>query len=78
MRVDAGKLVGQDKIGVAVGKCVNQYQVAKHFELAITDNTLTFTRKAGHIAAEAALDGLYVILETAVDGFLPLVTPHGH
>jgi transposase len=61
VRVDAGKLVGQDKIGVAVGKVVNQYKVAKHFELTITDDSFTFTRLADSIAAEAALDGLYII-----------------
>ena len=61
VRVDAARLVGKDKIGLAVGKCVNQYQVAKHFELLITDNAFTFARKAGPIAAEAALDGLYII-----------------
>ena len=61
VRVDAGKLVGKDKIGVAVGKVVNQYKVAKHFELAITDDSFTFTRLADNIAAEAALDGLYII-----------------
>ena len=61
VRVDAGKLVGKDKIGVAVGKVVNQYKVAKHFELAIDDHSFTFTRLADRIAAEAALDGLYVI-----------------
>ena len=55
LRVDAARLVGKDKIGVAVGKCVNQYQVAKHFELVITDNAFTFARKAGPIAAEAAM-----------------------
>jgi transposase len=60
-RVDAAKLVGEDKIGVAVGKVVNQYKVAKHFELTITDNSFTFTRLAQNIAAEAALDGLYII-----------------
>jgi transposase len=32
-RVAAAKLVGADKIGVAVGKVVNRYKVAKHFEL---------------------------------------------
>ncbi|OGB76185.1 MAG: hypothetical protein A2496_15925, partial [Burkholderiales bacterium RIFOXYC12_FULL_60_6] len=58
-RVDAAKLAGEDKIGVAVGKVVNQYKVAKHFELTITDNSFTFTRLADSIAAEAALDGLY-------------------
>ena len=60
-RVDAGKLVGQDKIGVTVGKVVNTYKVAKHFELFITDNSFTFARLGDSIAAEAALDGLYII-----------------
>ena len=61
VRVDAAKLVGQDKIGLAVGKVVNQYKVAKHFEVLITDDSFTFTRLADSIAAEAALDGLYII-----------------
>ncbi|MHB8947643.1 MAG: IS1634 family transposase, partial [Rhodoferax sp.] len=61
VRVDATKLAGEDKIGVAVGKVVNQYKVAKHFELTITDNSFAFTRLAESIAAEAALDGLYII-----------------
>ena len=60
-RVDAGKLSGQDKIGVQVGRVVNQYKVAKHVELAIGDTTFTFARKPDSIAAEAALDGLYII-----------------
>jgi DDE family transposase len=60
-RVDAGKLAGADEIGLRVGKVVNQYKVAKHFELVIGDNTFAFSRKRGAIAAEAALDGLYII-----------------
>jgi len=60
-RVAAGKLLGKDKIGVAVGKVVNQYKVAKHFELTITDDALTFAHLAQNISAEAALDGLYII-----------------
>ena len=60
-RVDAGKLVGADKIGVAVGKVVNQYKVAKHFELTIQAKVFGFARKHEAIAAEAALDGLYLI-----------------
>ena len=60
-RVAAGTLAGADKIGVAVGKVVNRYKVTKHFELTITDDSLTFTRKIESIAAEAALDGLYII-----------------
>jgi transposase len=60
-RVDAGKLAGQDEIGLRVGKVVNQYKVAKHFELTIEDNSFTFVRKSEAIAAEAALDGIYII-----------------
>jgi len=65
-RVDAGKLKGADAIGLRVGKVVNQYKVAKHFELAIGDHSFTFVRKRDAIAAEAALDGIYII-RTSVD-----------
>ena len=65
-RVDAGRLKGADAIGLRVGKVVNQYKVAKHFELAIGDQSLTFARKHDAIAAEAALDGIYII-RTSVD-----------
>ena len=60
-RVDAAKLAGADEIGLRVGRVVNQYKVAKHFELAIGDKTFTFVRKRDSIAAEAALDGIYII-----------------
>jgi transposase len=60
-RVDAGKLSGRDQIGLRVGKLLNQYKVAKHFELAIGEHTFSFARKLDAIAAEAALDGIYII-----------------
>jgi transposase len=60
-RVAAGKLVGSDEIGVRVGKVINQYKVAKHFELTIEDHAFTFARKSDAIAAETALDGIYII-----------------
>jgi len=60
-RVAAGRLRGADKIGVAVGKLIDKYKMAKHFDLAITDNSLTITRRVEQITAEAALDGIYVI-----------------
>ena len=60
-RVHAGKLQGADAIGLRVGRIINQYKVAKHFELTITDIALSWTRKLEDIAAEAALDGLYII-----------------
>ena len=60
-RVQAGKMKGQDLIGVRVGKVVNRHKVAKHFVLAIEDHGFRFERDAQSIAAEAALDGLYII-----------------
>jgi transposase len=60
-RVDAGKLTGQDAIGVRVGKCINQYKVAKHFDLTIAHTELSWARKHHSIAAEAALDGVYIV-----------------
>ena len=60
-RVAAGKLAGADAIGVAVGKLINQYKVAKHFELVIGERAFSFERKHAGIAAEAALDGIYII-----------------
>jgi transposase len=54
-------LRGKDQIGLAVGAVVGKYKMAKHFELAIEDASFAFHRKQAEIAAEAALDGLYVI-----------------
>jgi transposase len=60
-RVTAGKLTGQDQIGVRVGQVINQYKVAKHFALTIDATAFTYQRQPESIAAEAALDGLYII-----------------
>ncbi len=53
------------EIGLAVGEVVNAKKMAKHFALDIRDGHFTWTRKADQIAAEAKLDGIYVI-RTAV------------
>jgi transposase len=66
-RVQAGRLAGAAKIGVEVGKVINKYKAGKHFDVAITDDSLTVTRKQAQIDAEAALDGIYV-LRTPVTG----------
>jgi hypothetical protein len=59
--VAAGRLAGADRIGVKVGKIIDKYKMAKHFSLDITDTSLAITRRAEQIAAEAALDGIYVL-----------------
>ena len=59
--VIAGRLDGRDMIGVRVGKVIGKYKVGKHFDLDIKDGAFDFAVNAERVAAEAALDGLYVI-----------------
>ena len=56
-----GKIAGAAKIGVRVGKVINKHKVAKHFDLDIKDGSFAFSINAERVAAEAALNGLYVI-----------------
>jgi hypothetical protein len=60
-RVAAGRLSGAAAIGEALGRVIDKYKVGKHFHRAITDTSLTVVRKHDQIAAEAALDGIYVL-----------------
>lgn len=60
-RVASGTLCGADQIGMAVGPALKRYRVGKHFQVQITEGSLTYTRKAEQISAEAALDGFYVL-----------------
>ena len=59
--VAAGRLPGRANIGVRVGKAIGKYKVGKHFDLNIQDAAFAFSVNAERVAAEAALDGLYVI-----------------
>jgi hypothetical protein len=68
--VAAGRLTGADRIGVKVGKVIDTYKMAKHFDVAITDTTLTVTRNTEQITAEAALDGIYILRTTIPPGEL--------
>jgi Transposase DDE domain len=54
-------LRGADRIGLAVGAVLGRRKVAKHFHITITDDDLGFVRDEAQIAAEAALDGIYVL-----------------
>jgi hypothetical protein len=60
-RVQAGRLAGAGKIGIETGKAINKYKTGKHFDVAITDDSLAITRRQAQIDEEAALDGIYVI-----------------
>ncbi|WP_366511405.1 IS1634 family transposase, partial [Moorena sp. SIO4A1] len=54
-------LKGAEQIGIRVGKVINKYRVGKFFELEITNNSFSYSRKPQDLKVAAALDGLYVI-----------------
>src|SRR6516225_6709415 len=63
-------LRGKDKIALAIGRVVDKYKMAKHFDLNITDDRFTFARNTTKISAEAALDGVYVVRTTVTEAVL--------
>jgi hypothetical protein len=66
VRRQSWPLRGKDKIALRVGKVINHYKMAKHFVLEIEGDVFSFRRDEAKIAAEAALDGIYV-LRTSLD-----------
>ena len=54
-------LHGAAAIGQAVGAVLGRRHMAKHFQIGITDDTFSFAQNPLSIAAEAALDGIYVV-----------------
>src|SRR5215211_6472167 len=54
-------LRSREAIALAAGAVLNRHKVAKHFKLTITDDAFRFSRNTTAIAAEAALDGFYVV-----------------
>jgi hypothetical protein len=65
--VAAGRLQGIDRIGVRVGKVIARHKVGKHFDLEIGERSFAFCVSEARVAAEAALDGLYVIRTSVGD-----------
>jgi hypothetical protein len=68
-------LRGAAAIGQAVGAVLGLRDMAKHFQISITDDTFSFAQNPLSIAAEAALDGIYVV-RTKPAG-RTLQCPHG-
>ncbi len=54
-------LRGKDKIALRVGRVINRRKVAKHFVVEIGEESFSFRKDEQKIAAEAALDGIYVL-----------------
>lgn len=62
-RVQRGRQPLRDaaEIGKALGALFGRRKVTKHFITTITDDRFSFARNHAAIAAEAALDGIYVL-----------------
>jgi DDE family transposase len=54
-------LRGTDKIAVRVDRVLNRRKVARHFTTEITGDSIRYARNQDSIAAEARLDGIYVL-----------------
>jgi len=59
--VERGRLRSAAAIGLRAGRVIDARKMAKHFDLSIADGIFGYRRRTGAIAAEAALDGLYVV-----------------
>ena len=59
--VERGRLQTAAAIGLRAGRVVDARKMAKHFELDIAEGHFAYGRREAAIAAEAALDGLYVV-----------------
>jgi hypothetical protein len=59
--VERGRLRSAAAIGLRAGRAVDAKKMAKHFELEVADGVFAYRRRTDAIAAEAALDGLYVV-----------------
>ena len=65
--ITRGYLKDKDKIGIRVGRVINQYKMAKHFKLEIAENQFSFAIDEKKVSEEAALDGIYVIRTSLAD-----------
>ena len=80
--VRSGRLKGRAAIDRRVGRDVNRRKVGKHLEVDVADGGIAWRRREDRIAAEARLDGVYVIrtslgpeamgTEAAVDAYKSL------
>jgi len=55
------KPLAASAIGLKAGKILERHKVGKHYQLTIGEGTFQWTRRDEAIAAEAKLDGIYVI-----------------
>ena len=66
-RREQQRLKGKEKVAVRADRALRRQMVGKHFEITVTDEGLSRKRNEASIAAEIALDGIYM-LHTNVAG----------
>jgi hypothetical protein len=54
-RVRAGRLAGAVRIGVEADKIIGKYKMARHFDVTITDESLTIVRRQATRSPRAAV-----------------------
>jgi Transposase DDE domain len=67
---DRRPLRGNDKIAVRADRVLKRRKVARHFTVEITDDSIRYARDQDSIAAEAKLDGIYVLRTSVAAGDL--------
>lgn len=72
-RVVAGRLKEAGKIGVTVGRKIDQYKMAKHITCEISEGKFEYAIDQASLDLEAALDGVYVIRTSVSAMELPTV-----
>ena len=55
------RLKGKDKIAMRVERALGRFKMRKHFTIEIDEDRFCFARNDDNIAAEAALDGIYIV-----------------
>ena len=61
----------RDRIGLRVGKVLGRFKMGKHFQITIEDDVFRWQRDEAAIAAEAQLDGIYIVRTTVKADALP-------
>ena len=64
------RLRGKDRIALRVGRVLHRFKMSKHLRLDITEDSFQYERDEASIAAEAALDGIYVVRTSLPAGTL--------
>jgi hypothetical protein len=63
--------LGKSQIGIKVGRTVNRYKMAKHFEVQIGEGSFSYQRRVEQIEREKQMDGIYVVRTSETADHLP-------